>query len=99
MKPFMQIAKGSNDEQIRKLLETMMEDEGLEVVFENRGIYRGFWVYYYQSKLYLTTKNDLEQLFGNAPIVIDVETFNAYVTGTAHEVNHYIDRHLDGIDD
>jgi hypothetical protein len=48
------------------------------------------WVFFYQSSEYLRTKDPAAALAGNAPIIVNAETGELTVTGTAWPVEKYI---------
>ena len=48
------------------------------------------WVFLYQSVAFLETKNPLEMLAGNAPIIVDRIDGELRVTGTARPVQDYL---------
>jgi hypothetical protein len=47
------------------------------------------WIFFYQSKEYLETGNFLEQLVGNAPIIVNIHG-ELGLTGTAFPLEHYL---------
>jgi hypothetical protein len=64
--------------------------ESLEIV-EAETIERPFgWVFFYNSRNYLKTKKFEDMLLGNAPLIVDRETGQLHVTGTAESIEHYI---------
>jgi len=48
------------------------------------------WIFFYQSIEYVQTENFSAMLAGNAPFLIDRDTANLHVLGTAHPVSFYI---------
>jgi hypothetical protein len=48
------------------------------------------WVFFYQSKEFLDEGIWSAQLAGNAPILVDRQTFELRVTGTAKPVEQYL---------
>lgn len=50
------------------------------------------WVFFYQSKRYLETGNFSDILAGNAPLVVTKSDGRLHETGTAHPVEHYLER-------
>jgi hypothetical protein len=48
------------------------------------------WVFFYQSCGYIETRNDLDILCGNAPIIVDRVDGEIRVTGTARPIAHYL---------
>lgn len=77
---------------VRSYLEKVGRQAGeqLEIV-ETETIERPFgWVFFYNSRKYLRTKNFSDMLAGNAPLIVNRETGDLHVTGTAHPIEHYI---------
>lgn len=53
------------------------------------------WVFYWNSKKYLETRDFLRHsLIGNVPIIIDKTNGNAYNTGTARKTADYLDEFM-----
>jgi hypothetical protein len=52
--------------------------------------YRACWVFFYQSARYLQTRNFLDCVAGNAPILVDRVTGQIHGTGTARSIEHYV---------
>jgi hypothetical protein len=48
------------------------------------------WIYSYQSAKYLRTDDVSEALSGNAPILIDTVSGEAFMTGTAEPIVEYV---------
>jgi hypothetical protein len=48
------------------------------------------WVFFYESPLYLQTKDPNDSLLGNAPILVRQDGL-VTVTGTAHPIEEYLD--------
>jgi hypothetical protein len=51
------------------------------------------WVFFYNTEEYLRTGNISACLAGNAPFIINSESGELYVTGTAKPVDIYIDEY------
>jgi hypothetical protein len=49
------------------------------------------WIFFYQSEKYVKTADPEFLLGGNAPILVDRETGYAFITGTRHDTNYYIE--------
>jgi hypothetical protein len=65
--------------------------EGAGAILDEHTIDRPYgWVFFYQSKRFIETRNPLDGFVGNAPIIINRFTGELRVTGTAHPVDHYI---------
>jgi len=55
------------------------------------------WVFCYNAKEYLET-NDMELgLTGNAPLIVDRNDGQLYITGTAYPIEHYLDQYRKGV--
>jgi hypothetical protein len=48
------------------------------------------WVFFYQSEMYVKTGDMRYALGGNAPIIIDRQTGELHVTGTARSLEYYL---------
>lgn len=48
------------------------------------------WVFFWNSKRYLETRDFLYQLGGNAPFIVNRRTSELCTTGTAHPIEHYV---------
>ena len=48
------------------------------------------WVFFYDSKRYLETREFQYALVGNAPYIVNRQTGELRVTGTAHPIEDYI---------
>ena len=61
------------------------------VVMKDRVVKRPYgWVFFYTSKKYLKTKDQRDQVAGNAPIIVDRINGEIRVTGTARRIEHYL---------
>jgi hypothetical protein len=49
------------------------------------------WVFFYNSRDYVIHGNRRAQLFGNAPVIVDRESGEIRVTGTAKPIQNYIE--------
>ena len=64
------------------------------VILESKTIERGWgWVFFYQSKAYVETGDFRNMLAGNAPIIVNRYTSELSHTGTAHEIEYYINQY------
>jgi len=60
-------------------------------IIESQTIERPYgWVFFYQSKRYLETRDPSDALAGNAPLIVDRLTGQVTVTGTAHPTEYYL---------
>jgi hypothetical protein len=54
------------------------------------------WVIFYDTKEYLETQDIKYALAGNAPLILDRNDWQLYVTGSAHSVEYYVDQYRQG---
>ena len=47
------------------------------------------WVFFYNTRAYLETGDEMQMAAGNAPVIVSTNG-TVHVTGTAHPVEHYI---------
>lgn len=60
-------------------------------LLEDRTLTRPFgWVFFYQSRAFIDSGDVGKMLAGNAPIIVDRDTAELHITGTAHPITHYI---------
>jgi len=55
------------------------------------------WVFFYESSLYLESKNISDALAGNAPLIVNKDTDEIFETGTAYPLEQYIQEYEDNI--
>jgi hypothetical protein len=48
------------------------------------------WVFFYQARRFLETRDPIQRLAGNAPIIINRFTCELRCTGTKYPVEHYL---------
>lgn len=53
------------------------------------------WVFFYQSKKHLQTKDMMDALAGNAPILVDSRDGSLHITGTERSIKYYIQNYQD----
>jgi Immunity protein 35 len=64
------------------------------VVFTSATLEKSFgWVFFYQSRAYIESKDPSERLAGNAPLIVNRFTGTVIETGTAEPVDAYIARY------
>lgn len=51
------------------------------------------WVFFYDFKRFLITRNEDWAMLGNAPLIIDRCDGSVHITGTARPTNHYIEKY------
>lgn len=85
--------RGAHDIARSKISE-MESDAGVSLdVTEMREFAFG-WVFFYTSKRFLESEDISDALAGNAPFVVQRETGNVHVFGTAHSFDHYLDEYV-----
>jgi len=63
------------------------------VLVENETIEKEWgWVFFYTSKKWLETNELRYAVAGNAPFIVERNSGKIIVTGTAYDINHYIER-------
>ena len=66
----------------------------LQIIHESTETHDFGWVFFYNSKKYIETKDISDALGGNAPLIVDNSSQNIIVTGTAHPVSHYVENYI-----
>lgn len=66
----------------------------LKIISESTEEYDFGWVFYYNSEKYLESGDFREALGGNAPLIVNKESGELIVTGTAHETAYYINNYI-----
>ena len=62
------------------------------VIVDDQTIEEDFgWIFFYQSREYLDTRDFGLSLAGNAPLIVDRRDGSIHETGTAMPVGHYIE--------
>lgn len=51
------------------------------------------WIFFYQSNEYLDGGDEMPMLVGNAPIVVNRNTSELRLTGTARPLEHYLEEY------
>jgi hypothetical protein len=51
------------------------------------------WIFFYQSKAFLDRGTPSSQFAGHAPIIVDRNTGELRVTGTARPLEHYLEQY------
>ena len=66
-------------------------DDDQCVILEDETIEKEWgWVFFYQSKKYIETGDIGEMLAGNAPFIVNKNNGQLYETGTAEDIEYYI---------
>ncbi|MBE9213684.1 hypothetical protein IQ247_13585 [Plectonema cf. radiosum LEGE 06105] len=70
-------------------------DSDDELIIEDEGIIETDfgWVFPYDSKKFLESGELIYASVGNAPIIFDNRDESIHITGTAHDVDYYINQH------
>jgi hypothetical protein len=63
------------------------------LVISNTEKYDFGWVFYWNTQKYIETGDDRHALGGNAPMIVDRDSGNLHVTGTARRTSAYIDEY------
>lgn len=64
------------------------------VVLEDETIEKPWgWVFFYQSKAYLESGDFRDMVGGNAPYIVNRQTGAITETGTAYDIEHYINEY------
>ena len=89
-----------NIENAKKLVELEIVNENRQngsvecVILEDKTIEKCWgWVFFYQSKAYIESGDFRDMLGGNAPIIVNRESGELVHTGTAQDINYYIDEY------
>ena len=66
------------------------QDEKFDIVDEAT-IERDFgWVFFYETREYVESGDEMARAVGNAPLLVDRRSGELHVTGTGRDVEHYI---------
>ncbi|WP_210514774.1 YrhB domain-containing protein [Pantoea ananatis] len=77
------------DEAVKKANEYLSNTD-IPVVITSQGRFSEGWFFCFQSKEYLDTGETSALLAGNAPFIIDKDTGELHVFGTAHPLKEYL---------
>jgi hypothetical protein len=70
------------------------------VILEEETIEREWgWVFFYQSKKYVTSGDVEDMLVGNAPYIVNKKNVQLLLTGTAYDIDHYINEYEKTVSD
>ena len=65
--------------------------DGEAIVLDDLTMDRPYgWVFFYQARRFVETRDPMQQLGGNAPIIINRFTHELRCTGTDRPVEHYL---------
>lgn len=65
-------------------------DGGATVVIEATQEHDWGWVFFYESRQYLKSREPKDAFVGNAPFIVNRHTSEIVETGTAYPVEHYV---------
>ena len=71
-----------------------LKDSEIALQLTHEGEFSEGWFFCYQSKEYLETGSLSAQLAGNGPFLIDKETGELHVLGTAKPLKEYLDQYV-----
>jgi len=66
----------------------------LEILAEGTEEYDFGWVFYYDSAKFIETGDSREAIVGNAPLIINKQSGELVVTGTAHNTSYYLNNYI-----
>ena len=66
----------------------------LEILSDKTEEYDFGWIFYYNSAKYAESKDFRDMLVGNAPLIVDRNSNEIIVTGTANNIEYYINNYL-----
>lgn len=89
------INKDLAEEIVKKELSQKFLKEGLNVeLLNNETIEESFgWVFFYNTIEYIETGNPSYALIGNSPIIVNREDGSVNYTGTANDIEFYINEY------
>ncbi len=89
------IDKKTAEESARAYIASMEFSTKDELVLqEDKTIEKPFgWVFFYNSKKFVETRDFHYALLGNAPLIVDKESGDLHVTGTAKPTEYYIEEY------
>ena len=71
----------------------LLDDDACQII-DSATLERPYgWVFFYQSRSYLESGNELQMLAGNAPLIINKFTGSVTLTGTALPTEHYLSQY------
>jgi hypothetical protein len=77
-----------------RYVKDLERESGCELDLIHRAtIERSFgWIFFYDSKRHIETGSIRDAIAGNAPIVVTREDGRVHETGTAHPLDHYLEK-------
>jgi hypothetical protein len=73
-----------------------LSDSDIPLQLTYEGVFSEGWFFCYQSKDYIETGNPSAQLAGNGPFLIDKQSGELRVLGTAKPLREYLDDYVRG---
>lgn len=89
-----------NREEAQRLVEEALDRMmvGDCVVLEDETIERSWgWVFFYQSRAFVESGDDAEMLAGNSPVIVNRYTGELVYTGTAYDIEEYLQEYETGL--
>ena len=71
-----------------------LSDSEIPLRLTHEGEFSGGWYFCFESEEYLDTGNPSAQLAGNCPFLIDKQTGDLHVLGTAKPLKDYLDDYV-----
>ena len=71
----------------------LLEDDAC-LIIDSATLERPYgWVFFYQSRSYLESGDEIRMLAGNAPLIINKHNGSVTLTGTALPIEHYLSQY------
>jgi Immunity protein 35 len=67
----------------------------LVLLIEETKEFESGWVFFYQSRKFIESRDYRDMLGGNAPVIVNKFDGGIYVTGTSYSIEKYINDYLD----
>ena len=75
---------------IEQIAKTVGDSDAFRIIDSETMVRPYGWVFFYQSRRYLESGDELEMIAGNAPLIVNRFTGAVTVTGTANPIGHYL---------
>jgi Immunity protein 35 len=87
------LTKGEALEAAQEYVGRVLSAPGLElVVLDERTLETDFgWVFFYDTREFAETGDDLARAVGNSPVIVDARTGRIEITGTAKPIDQYVE--------
>jgi hypothetical protein len=73
------------------------KDPQVHLVIVKESQYEFGWVFCYDNQRYVDTGDIEHAIAGNAPLIVDHEEGQIYLTGTAFPLEHFINEYRNGV--